>query len=145
MLLSEGILRNDYTIFISKEKRKNELQGVFAKNFNIGVCPYDLSTKEKELLKQLPEIMSLLDNGALLQIKMDKGLIHTVIGNKKIEGPIEYLEVIGEIKQLNYYETIIDLNMSLADNRRRDRKERKKGVQIVKEYKKLYKGANSYE
>ena len=148
MLLSECILRNNYTIFINKEKRSNELQGVYFKNINNGVCQYQIPQKEIMLMNRLSEIMELLDDGALLQLKMDRGLIHAVIGNQKIDGRYhekEYLEVIGEIKSLNYYEILIDLNMSLADNRRREIKERKNGVQTVKEYKKLYKGASSYE
>lgn len=145
MVLSERILRNDCTIFISKEKRSKELKGEYLKNINSGVCPYEISQKEVILIKHLPEIMKQLDDGALLQLRMNNGQINAIIGNKKTDELYcsrEYLEVVVEIEKLNYYDALIDLNAELFDNRRKEIKERKKEKQKVK---KIYKGVSSYE
>lgn len=138
----EYVLRQNYIVYIRKRKGKETITGTYLKNFTDGIHPYEIPTKELESIKHLPEIMELLDSGALLQIDMPDYLIRAIIGNEKTEGPYcetEYLEVIDEKKGYSFPGTLVDLDISLASNLNK----RRKGE--VKEYKKLYKGVDKYE
>lgn len=142
MNIADVLLSSDYTIYIKKNKEKNELIGTKVKKIKKGLLVDDLPKDAIIPINNLKEIIEKLEKGYLLQITKDGYAICSIIGMEKTEGPYcetKYLEVTNEEKGYSYYESLVNLNMNIE----------KEKVSIkskeLKKSKKLYKGVNKYE
>lgn len=144
MNIADVLLRSNYTIYIKKDKRKDELVGTKIKETKKGLFADDLPKDAIIPINKLNAIMEKLEEGHLLQVSKEGHAIYSIIGMKKTEGPYcetEYLEVRNEEKGFSYYESLVNLNMNI---------EREKEMVSIKsndlkEYRKLYKGVDKYE
>ncbi len=139
--ISESVLRQGYTITITKEKGKEKFQGLYSKNMSSDLHAYELPEEELRILPHLPNISELLNEGEMLQVSMPSLSYETLIGKEKTEGPNcerKYLEVHGEAQSFGYCDCLIILNEQLGA---------KKWQQVSKapQYKKMYRGENKYE
>ena len=147
MNLVNRALRSNYTIFISKNKDQEEIKGSMIRYIpGVGVEPYSFPKESMEPIKELINIIDLLEDGSLLQISSDGLYINSIIGNEKTEGPYcetKYLEVIEAAKGTTYYESLVNLNVAIAANDKNSKNSIKPSG--LKEYKKLYEGVQEYE
>lgn len=139
--LSENILRQGYTITITKERNTDKIQGLYTKKMSEGLHAYELPQEELKVISHLPNIGELLSDGEMLQASMPGLSFQTTIGSEKTEGPhceTKYLEVHGEAQSFGYCDCLISLNEQLGAKRwQQDTK--------APQYKKLYRGENKYE
>lgn len=134
---TENKLRQGYTFFISKNHDK-PLKASYQICLQQGIIANELPKAELRILKNFPNIINSLSEGALLQVHALGGIYYATLGNKKTEGPYcekEYLEVIDQVTGFSYYELLTYLDINLAE----------KNMCNIKEYKKLYKGEKRYE
>ena len=138
---SNQILKRGYTIYISKNKIKGQLQGTYLKSFCDGIHPYELPKQELQSIIHLPCIMEELDQNGILQVSQSGYLVAGIIGQQKTDGPYcekEYLEVHGQKQSFDYHEMLVDLEVQLAASKRN------KSDSVI-QYTKLYKGVDRYE
>ena len=144
MNIADLLLRSDYTIYITKNKEKDELVGTKIKKLQRGLHADELPKDAIIPIQKLNEIQELLENDYLLQVTRDGYSINSVIGTKKTEGPYcetKYLEVENEAKGFSYYESLVNLNIAIEA----EKKEVSIKSKDLKEYKKLYEGVDKYE
>ena len=144
MNIADVLLSSNYTIYIRKNKDKDELVGTKLKRLPRGVFADELPKDALVSINNLKEIIEKLEEGNLLQVTRDGRAIYSVIGMTKTEGPYcekKYLEVSSDAKGFSYYESLVNLNMNIQTE--------KEMVSIksdgLKEYKKLYEGVDKYE
>lgn len=138
--ISDMILRQGYTIFISKKKEGN-LQGSYLKYFADGLHPDVLQQSQLRPFIHLPNILEQLEKGSILQVNQSGYYVYGILGEEKTEGPYcesQYLEVIAQNSAFSYYEMLIDLDNQLAAAKELP-------APKAGQYIKLYKGVERYE
>lgn len=137
--LSQRVLKSGYTIYISK--KADNLHGTYLQDSANGLHVYELPQEELEPLTNFNGILTYLNNGALLQVHQRGPQITSVIGMEKTEGPYcetKYLEVQGEKRDFDYVDTLVGLDIELANQQSNNKND-------VIQYTKLYKGVDRYE
>ena len=144
MNIADVLLSSNYTIYITKNKEKDELVGTKLKKLQRGLYADELPKDALIPIDKLNEIKAKLEEGCLLQITRDGYTIHSVIGMKKTEGPYcekRYLEVSNESNGYSYYEALVNLDVEIQA----EKKEVSIKSKDLKKYKKLYEGVDKYE
>lgn len=129
---TERALKHGATIQIKQENDTLQATGYS------GQQSFELSRKELMPLSYLNSIKAELENGSLLQIHQYGPQIIAAIGKPTTINDIPKFKVFDEERGFDYFDTLVELNVTLA--RQAQGKEKR-----VIQYQKIYNGGNKNE